>query len=83
MEKRSARRLTLTVPPEQDGVKVDTLLRRTLGLSGTLMKKAKRLTDGILLDVRPGGTDPVGAGGRLTGCRGGYRPCARTAKHRV
>lgn len=53
MEKRSARRLTLTVPPEQDGVKVDTLLRRTLGLSGTLVKKAKRLTDGILLDGRP------------------------------
>ena len=53
MEKRTSRRLALMVPPEQDGVKVDTLLRRTLGLSGTLVKRAKRISDGILLDGHP------------------------------
>ncbi len=51
MERSSEpRRLTLTVPPDLDGRKVDTLLRRTLGLSGTVVRRAKCLEDGITLD---------------------------------
>ena len=44
------RRLSLTVSPEQAGEKVDTLLRRGLGLSGTVIRRVKWLEDGILLD---------------------------------
>ena len=47
------RRLTLTVEEEQDGQTVDTLLRRTLRLSGTSVKRAKRAEDGIRLDGVP------------------------------
>lgn len=46
----SARRLTLTVSSERTGQKVDTLLRKDLGLSGTVIRRIKRLEDGILLD---------------------------------
>ena len=46
----SARRLELTVTPELAGVKVDTLLRRRLGLSGTVIRRIKWLEDGILAD---------------------------------
>ncbi len=53
MEQRTPRRLTLTVPPEKDGQSVDTLLRRTLCLSGTVVKRAKREPEGILLDGAP------------------------------
>ena len=53
MDGIEARRLTLTVPPEKDGQSVDTLLRRTLSLSGTLVKRAKREPEGILLDGEP------------------------------
>lgn len=44
------RYLTLTIPPELDGVEVNTLLRRTLGLSGTVLRRIKWLEDGITLD---------------------------------
>lgn len=44
------RRLTLTVATAWDGEKIDTLLRRELGLSGTVIKRIKWLEDGILLD---------------------------------
>ena len=44
------RRLELTVTPELAGVKVDTLLRGQLGLSGTVIKRVKWLPDGILAD---------------------------------
>lgn len=44
------RRLTLTVSPERAGQKVDTLLRKELGLSGTVIRRVKWLEDGILLD---------------------------------
>ncbi len=50
MEEKQGRRLTLTVDPAWDGEKVDTLLRRELGLSGTVIKRIKWLEDGILLD---------------------------------
>ena len=53
MGQNQVRRLTLTVSPRQEGVQVDTLLRRVLGLSGTLVKRAKRTADGILLDGQP------------------------------
>ena len=44
------RRLELTVPAQRAGQKVDTLLRKDLGLSGTVVKRIKWLPDGILLD---------------------------------
>ena len=50
MAQEEARRLTWRVPPEADGDKVDTLLRRELGLSGTVIRRIKWLEDGILLD---------------------------------
>lgn len=50
MAEGGGRRLRLTVLPAWDGEKVDTLLRRELGLSGTVIKRIKRLEDGILLD---------------------------------
>ena len=46
----SDRRLTLRVPPQRSGQKVDTLLRGELGLSGTVIRRIKWLEDGILLD---------------------------------
>lgn len=46
----SARRLDWTVPPQCQGVKVDTLLKRHLGLSGTVVRRIKWLEDGILVD---------------------------------
>lgn len=44
------RYLTLPVPPELDGTEVNTLLRRVLGLSGTVLRRVKWLPDGITLD---------------------------------
>ena len=49
----SARRLELTVTPDQAGQKVDALLRRAFGLSGTVIRRVKWLEDGILLDHFP------------------------------
>jgi len=46
----SVRRLELTVTPELAGTKVDTLLRKRLHLSGTVIKRIKWLEDGILVD---------------------------------
>ncbi len=50
MDGEKGRRLTLTVASAWDGEKIDTLLRRELGLSGTVIKRIKWLEDGILLD---------------------------------
>ena len=44
------RRLELAITPELAGVKVDTLLRKRLGLSGTVIRRVKWLEDGILVD---------------------------------
>lgn len=44
------RYLTLAVPAELDGTEVNTLLRRVLGLSGTVLRRVKWLPDGITLD---------------------------------
>ena len=46
----SARYLTLSITPELAGTEVNTLLRRTLGLSGTVLRRIKWLEDGITLD---------------------------------
>ena len=45
-----SRRLELTVTPELAGIKVDTLLKRHLQLSGTVVRRIKWLEDGILVD---------------------------------
>lgn len=45
-----ARYLTLSITPELDGTEVNTLLRRVLGLSGTVLRRVKWLPDGIALD---------------------------------
>jgi len=45
-----SRRLELAVTAELAGVKVDTLLRKRLGLSGTVVRRIKWLEDGILAD---------------------------------
>ena len=47
---KQIRWVSLTVPPERAGQKVDTLLRKALGLSGTVIRRIKWLDDGILLD---------------------------------
>lgn len=44
------RYLTLSITPELAGLEVNTLLRRTLGLSGTVLRRVKWLEDGITLD---------------------------------
>ena len=44
------RRLELVIGPEQAGVYVDTLLKKHLGLSGTVVRRIKWLEDGILVD---------------------------------
>lgn len=44
------RRLELPVTPELAGIKVDTLLKRHMGLSGTVVRRVKWLEDGILVD---------------------------------
>lgn len=46
----SARYLTLSITPELAGLEVNTLLRRQLGLSGTVLRRVKWLEDGITLD---------------------------------
>lgn len=44
------RRLELTVTQENAGARVDTLLRKHLHLSGTVIRRIKWLEDGILVD---------------------------------
>ncbi len=46
---KQVRRLSLTVPPERAGQKVDTLLRKVLGLSGTVIRRIKWLEDGMVI----------------------------------
>lgn len=61
------RRLTLTVTQQQAGERVDGLLRRALGLSGTVIRRVKWLEDGILLDgVRVHTNQRVREGQRLS-----------------
>lgn len=46
----NARYLTLNITPDLAGLEINTLLRRTLGLSGTVLRRVKWLPDGITLD---------------------------------
>ena len=46
----AARRIGITVRPEERGVRVDRLLRSRLHLSGTVIRRIKWLEDGILAD---------------------------------
>lgn len=50
MEERRVRRLELPIKGGLAGVKVDTLLKKHLGLSGTVVRRIKWLSDGILVD---------------------------------
>ena len=50
MEASKVRRLELTVTPDLAGIKVDTLLKKHMGLSGTVVRRIKWLEDGILVD---------------------------------
>lgn len=45
-----SRRLTHTVTQEEAGARVDVILRRALGLTGSVIRRVKWLPDGILLD---------------------------------
>lgn len=47
---QAVRRLELFIGPEQAGVKVDTLLKHHFGLSGTVVRRIKWLSDGILVN---------------------------------
>lgn len=63
----SARYLTLNITPELAGWEVNTLLRRTLGLSGTVLRRVKWLEDGITVDgVRVNVRYQVGEGETLS-----------------
>ena len=64
-----SRRLELTVTPELAGVRVDTLLRKHLGLSGTVVRRVKWLEDGILLDGVRVHTDFRPAAGQVLSAR--------------
>ena len=59
------RRLTLTIPPELAGKDVNTLLRKELHLSGSSVRRAKNIPDGILLDGQPVFTNARGAEGQI------------------
>ena len=50
MSHNAVRRLELTITPADAGVRVELLLRRKFGLSGTVIRRIKWLEDGILLD---------------------------------
>ena len=47
------RRLSLSIHPSQEGKDINTLLRKELGLSGSGVRRAKQMPDGILLDGCP------------------------------
>ena len=52
MSQMPPRRLELAITQAQDGQEVNTLLRRALGLSGTVLRRVKWLEDGITVDGR-------------------------------
>ena len=65
MEQISPRRLSLCVTPAQKGRTVDSLLRRELHLSGTVIRRVKWLPDGITLDGIQVHTDRRVAAGQV------------------
>ena len=64
-----SRRLELVITPELAGVKVDTLLKRHLHLSGTVVRRVKWLEDGILVDGRRVNTQFCPAAGQVLSVR--------------
>ena len=64
-----SRRLELAITPELAGVKVDTLLRNRLGLSGTVIRRIKWWEDGILADGVRVHTDFRPAAGQVLSVR--------------
>lgn len=50
VEQRPVRRLELEITQDKAGTRVDTLLRKHLHLSGTVIRRMKWLEDGILVD---------------------------------
>ncbi len=64
-----SRRLELAITPELAGIKVDTLLRKRLGLSGTVIRRVKWLEDGILVDGVRVHTDFPPAAGQVLSVR--------------
>ena len=64
-----SRRLELEITPELAGAKVDTLLRKRLGLSGTVVRRIKWLEDGILVDGLRVHTDFRPAAGQVLSAR--------------
>ncbi len=64
-----SRRLELHVGSELAGIRVDTLLKRRLGLSGTVVRRIKWLPDGILVDGRRVNTRYVPRAGEVLSVR--------------
>ena len=64
-----SRRLELPIGPELAGIKVDTLLKRRLGLSGTVVRRIKWLEDGILVDGRRVNTRYIPKAGEVLSVR--------------
>ena len=64
-----SRRLEWTVGPEDAGAKVESLLRRRLHLSGTVIRRVKWLEDGILADGVRVHTDFRPAAGQVLSVR--------------
>ena len=64
-----ARRLELKITAENAGVRVDTLLRKHLNLSGTVIRRVKWLEDGILVDGERVNTRFVPAAGQVLSVR--------------
>ena len=71
------RRLNLPISSALDGLEVNTLLRRHLHLSGTVLRRVKWLEDGILLDGARVTTRAVVRTGQLLSVR--LTPPARTS----
>ena len=64
-----SRRLELSISPELEGSKVDTILKKHLGLSGTVVRRIKWWPDGILLDGQRVQTDARPQVGQLLSVR--------------
>lgn len=75
-----ARRLMLFIDEEQAGRRVDTLLRRELNLSGSAVRRAKRIEGGITLDDRTVFTNVLAAYGQTLSVRVGDRPSLHASK---
>ena len=61
--------MELSISPELEGSKVDTILKKRLGLSGTVVRRIKWWPDGILLDGQRVQTDARPQVGQLLSVR--------------